>query len=104
MKTRCPCSRSPRRCFANDPSDWEAIYRQGIALEQLGKPGEAAARFQKIAELTAGDDQKSALAREQAKNPRILAAAGFRYTIAARTAMPLGDRIAGVTSSVVSAS
>ena len=48
-----------------DPSDWEAMYRQGIALEQLGKRGEAAARFQKIAELTGGDDQKSALPKNK---------------------------------------
>ena len=34
-----------------DPNDWEALYRQGLALEQLGRAKEAEARFAKLIEL-----------------------------------------------------
>ena len=43
-----------------DPRDWEALYRQGLALVDLDKPAEAARRFQAILDLTLVDDEKSA--------------------------------------------
>ena len=50
-----------------DPSDWEALYRQGQALEGLGRPKEALARFAKLIDLTVSDDEKSALAKAGAE-------------------------------------
>ena len=44
----------------HDPKDWEALYRQGLALEALGRPKEAAARFEKLIDLPVADDEKSA--------------------------------------------
>jgi tetratricopeptide (TPR) repeat protein len=78
-----------------NPQDWEALYRQGVALEQLGKPIEAAARFQKLAELTVGDDQKSAHAEALARNPRLQAASPpVALAIARRQpTLPLEGRI-----------
>ena len=34
-----------------DPRDWEALYRQALALVDLQKPAEAARRFQAILDL-----------------------------------------------------
>ena len=52
-----------------DAQDWEALYRQGLALEQLGRLTEAAARFQRLVELSVDDDVKSAFARRCAPIP-----------------------------------
>ena len=79
----------------DDPHDWEALYRQGLALEELGKPKEAAARFQKLLELPVGDDEKSAFAKAQAPNPRLQAPGAPTPARPSRrqATMPLEERI-----------
>ena len=79
----------------DDPRDWQALYRQGLALEQLGKLKEAATQFQKLAELAVGDDEKSAFARARAKNPRLQASLGTTSTSSASRlpTTPLEERI-----------
>ena len=79
----------------DDPRDWEALYRQGLALEQLGKPQEAAARFQKLVELAVGDDETSAMARARARNPRLQASLGTTSTSSASRlpTTPLEERL-----------
>ncbi len=82
-----------------DPKDWEALYRQGLALEALGRLKEAAARFEKLIDLPVGDDEKSAFAKAQARNPHLQAPGAARPLIlAARQAMmPLEDRVGNVS-------
>ncbi len=48
-----------------DPQNWEALLRQGLALEQLSRPNEAATCFGKLIDLPVGDDEKSTFARAQ---------------------------------------
>ena len=58
----------------NDPRDWEALYRQGLALQELDKPAEAAQRFQALLQLHVGDDEKSAIAKSRSRDPKLQAA------------------------------
>ena len=44
-----------------DPSDWEALYRQGVALASLSKPEEAVRRFRTLLDVKVGEDEKSAI-------------------------------------------
>ena len=78
-----------------DPQNWEALYRQGLALEQLGRPKEAAARFAKLIDLPVGDDEKSAFAKAQAKNPGLQASGMGRALVAGsrQSILPLEDRV-----------
>ena len=74
-----------------DPHDWEALYRQGLALADLDKPDEAARRFQAMLDLAIGDDEKSAAAKARSRDPK-LQAAGARPSALDRQAMlPLED-------------
>ncbi len=79
----------------SDPQDWEALYRQGLALEQLGRLHEAAARFEKLVNLPVGDDEKSAFEKAKERNPRLQAAGASTLTTpAARNALlPLEARV-----------
>src|SRR5262249_11456222 len=79
-----------------DSNDWEALYFQGLALEQLGKLKEAAAQFEKLIELRIDDDEKSAFAKAQARNPRLQASGAPRPMVSAsrQGMIPLEDRIA----------
>ena len=77
-----------------DPNDWEALYRQGLALEQLGRAREAEARFAKLIELAVRDDEPSALGRAQARNPRFQAA-GKPNASAHRRGNPQHDAAGG---------
>ena len=81
-----------------DPRDWEALYRQGLALVDLQKPAEASRRFQAILDLPIGDDEKSALMKAWSRDPK-LRAGGGRSTSAATgqlASIPLQDRISQV--------
>ena len=77
-----------------DPTDWEALYREGVALVRLGKPELAERRFESILALTIADDEKSAQAKARARHPRTPAAA-----ISREVATPLEDRI-GMTYAI----
>ena len=78
-----------------DPQNWEALYRQGLALEQLGRPKEAAARFQKLIDLPVGDDEKSDYAKAKAKNPQLQASGAPNLPIARlqSAVIPLEERV-----------
>ncbi len=45
------------RVLVKQPGDWQAIYREGVVLEALGKPAEAARRFRAILDLQHADDE-----------------------------------------------
>ena len=53
-----------------DPRDWEALYRQALALLDLRKPADALLRFQAILDLPTSDDEKSALAKAWYRDPK----------------------------------
>ncbi len=82
-----------------NPEDWETLYRQGLALEQLGRLTEAAARFPKLIVLPVGDDEKSAFAKALARNPRLQASGAPRPLISTtrqsmrQSMIPLEERI-----------
>ncbi len=54
-----------------DPRDWEALFRQALALLELQKPVDARARFQAILDLPNSDDEKSALAKAWTRDPKL---------------------------------
>jgi tetratricopeptide (TPR) repeat protein len=41
------------------PGDWELLYREGVALEDLGRREEAAGRFRALLDLSTDDDTES---------------------------------------------
>ena len=53
------------RLLLKRPDDWDALYREGVALVNLDKPAEAARRFEKILELKAGDDDMAAIPKSR---------------------------------------
>jgi len=57
------------RLLLKEPGDWEALYREGVALDALGKPADAARRFRAILGLKRPDDEPGALVKSRQKNP-----------------------------------
>ncbi len=53
------------RLLLKRPDDWDALYREGVALINLDKPAEAARRFEKILELKANDDDLAAIPKSR---------------------------------------
>ncbi len=53
------------RLLLKRPDDWDALYRAGVALTNLGKTAEAARRFEKILELKANDDDLAAIPKSR---------------------------------------
>src|SRR4029077_14251043 len=51
-----PVLETTEAMLRKDPGDWEARYRQGVALAALEKPEEAARRFRALLALTIADD------------------------------------------------
>ena len=54
-----------------DPHDWEALYREGLALAGMGKNDDAAQRFRRLLDLRRNDDDKSAAAKARSRNPKL---------------------------------
>ena len=52
-----------------DPHDWEALYREGLALAGMGKNEDAAQRFRRLLDLRQNDDDKSAFAKARLARP-----------------------------------
>ncbi len=52
-----------------DPHDWEALYREGLALAGMGKNEDAAQRFRRLLDLRQNDDDKSAVAKARLARP-----------------------------------
>ena len=76
-----------------EPRDWEALYRQGLALADLDKPDEAAQRFRGLAALNVGDDEKSAIAKSRSRDPKLQAAGARPSAYGRQNALPLEDRL-----------
>ncbi len=55
------------RMLLKQPGDWDALYREGVALINLNKPAEAAKRFRAILDLHANDDDLAAIAKARKK-------------------------------------
>src|SRR5262249_31996367 len=55
------------RLLRSQPRDWEALFREGIALAMTDKPAEAAARFRALLDLRLADDEPSAAAKARKK-------------------------------------
>ena len=53
------------RLLLKRPDDWDALYREGVALTNLGKQAEANRRFEKILELKANDDDLAAIPKSR---------------------------------------
>ena len=63
----------------NDPRDWEALYRAGVALASLEKPADATKQFEDLLALRIDDDDKSASAKARARKPSLQPAGGQPY-------------------------
>jgi tetratricopeptide (TPR) repeat protein len=81
------------------PESWEALYREGQALAGLTRPSEAEARFRKILQLKANDDEVGAVARArkrgvgQSTDPNAPSSTNY---YAPSKSFPLQDRISKV--------
>jgi tetratricopeptide (TPR) repeat protein len=53
------------RLLLKRPDDWDALYREGVALTNLGKTVEANRQFGKILELKANDDDLAAIPKSR---------------------------------------
>ncbi len=49
------------KLIRKQPKDWEALYREGVALAELDRSDEAARRFRAILEIKANDDDPGAV-------------------------------------------
>ncbi len=58
-----------RRFLAQNPANWELLYREGVALTDLQRPDEADQRFQAILDLRLSDDEEGA-AQKAYKKPK----------------------------------
>ena len=81
-----------------DPRDWEALYRQALALLDLQRPADAFGRFQAILDLPVSDDEKScacqgAVPRPEAEGRERAPNSGAQLQHATA---PLQDRISQV--------
>ena len=76
-----------------DPHDWEALYRQGMALVALDKPEEAARRFDALLGITIGDDEKSAATKARSRDPKLQAAGARPSALRQQLMLPLEQRI-----------
>ena len=77
-----------------DPRDWEALYRQGEALAELGKTDEAAQRFRAL--LDAADRRRREERDHQgaaAATPSSRTEGARQSSISRKATMPLEDRL-----------
>ena len=79
-----------------DPHDWEALYRQGLALAELNKPAEAAQRFQEILQVGLTDDEQSAATKKRSRDPRLQMAGARPSALGRQTLLPLETRIGAI--------
>jgi predicted Zn-dependent protease len=87
-----------------EPGDWEALYRQGVALADLDKREEAARSFRALLALRLGDDEKSAIVKARTRDPKLKnQGTSTSWTANRKATMPLEDRI-GITIDIRNAS
>jgi tetratricopeptide (TPR) repeat protein len=76
-----------------DPRDWEALYREGVALAGLDRAEDARRRFRALVDLRVEDDEKSSIVKARTRDPK-LQATGTRLSRYGRTPpTPLEDRL-----------
>ncbi|HEY7326940.1 MAG TPA: tetratricopeptide repeat protein, partial [Gemmataceae bacterium] len=56
-----------RRLLAQNPANWELLYREGVALNELQRPDEAVQRFGAILDLRLSDDEEGAAQKANKK-------------------------------------
>jgi tetratricopeptide (TPR) repeat protein len=87
------------RLVRKDPNNWEALYREGVALmHQENKTEEAAQRFRAILALRAPDDEEGLIAKARKKAPaggRLASVSTTRRNQFQQT-FPLQDRIQNI--------
>jgi tetratricopeptide (TPR) repeat protein len=76
-----------------DPHDWEALYREGLALAEMGKKDDAAQRFRRLLDLRRSDDDKGAYARARSRNPQTQSVGTRPSAMGRRQTLPLEDRV-----------
>ena len=86
------------RMLVKQPGDWEALYREGVALEALAKPADATRRFRSILDLKLGDDEPSLLvkARKKTSGTPGTSASARKVAGMATFTFPIMDRINAV--------
>jgi tetratricopeptide (TPR) repeat protein len=90
------------RMLVKQPGDWEALYREGVALDALAKPAEAARRFRSILELKLVDDEPSLLVKSRQKGSgtpagsKSASSASARKAAGAANQFPIENRIEAV--------
>ena len=89
-----PVIEATESLIRKNPHDWEALYRQGFALQALEKPAEAGRRFQAVLDVPIGDDEKSAMAKAWTRDPKLRPATARATTAAQQVANPMQDRVA----------
>ena len=107
------CSRRSTACSANDkpravleitegmlrkdPRDWEALYREGVALMALDRPDDAVRQFRALLDLRTADDEKSAIVKARTRDPKLNASAARPSRYQRTAPMPLEERIGQAT-------
>ena len=77
-----------------DPHDWEALYRQGVALAELDKPAEAAQRFQELLDARhSDDDEQSAATKARSRDPKLQIAGARPSAVERASHAPVETRI-----------
>ncbi|WP_165071895.1 DUF1583 domain-containing protein [Paludisphaera rhizosphaerae] len=78
-----------------DPRDWEALYREGVALVALKRPEDAVARFRTLMDLrgAVADDEKGAVAKARSRDPKTASSAARPSALQRITVPPLQERI-----------
>ncbi len=76
-----------------EPGDWEAFYRQGEALVDLGKTDDAARAFRALLALRIADDEKSAIIKARHRDPKLQNQGARQSSINRKATMPLEDRL-----------
>jgi len=77
-----------------DPRDWEALYREGVALASLSKPEEAVRRFRSLLDLKVEEDEKGAIIKARIRDPKLRAAGARPSNTPLVKPSPLEERIA----------
>jgi tetratricopeptide (TPR) repeat protein len=80
-----------------DPRDWEALYREGVALAALRKNDEAQARFQALVDLRLDNDLKSAMVKARTRDPKLQAAGARPSQLIRAKPTPLEERISATS-------
>ena len=88
-----PVLETTEAMLRKDPHDWEALYRRGVAAAQLDRPDQAAQAFRALLEVTISDDEKSALAKAQARNPRLQPPNAYPMSLRMQGSSPMENRL-----------